>query len=784
MRARFAAKEATPHKQSDSHDQAPPVRRTPAAPLVVGPADDAAEREADHVAADVLARLHGELDEGAGAHEVRRSSVPGSAEAEVGYAGGALSDHLTERIEKARTGGSALASPVRRRMEDAFGSSLGDVRIHDGGEAAALNRSISASAFTSGRDIFFGAGQYRPDTPAGERVLAHEIAHTRQQGRSVGRTVQRRLAGTADAMQNLGGERTSNKKRRAFRILTNWDKILLGLREYEALEAKLGGAPSMPVFAKAKPRLVKKLRAVDKSTRTWHEKNEQEANEKLANDAHAASKESGEGADADPRTKAGRRQAIGLLEPRLGNELNLLGNADPSMWMKSMGLNPDTLVKSGRSDAGQKNTVQEQKFKSEAGKFKGFFKQDVGFAKEPEAHELDVGIRQVDPRYGARAVAMYKLDQLLNAGVTARAEFAIGKDAQGKSVLGTVLESAKGTSAGSTKVGVDRQNADALGPGAISLEDPVLQRGLNKLQILDAICGQLDRHAGNYFIQADNKGNVTGVTGIDLDMAFGADMESHDSKAAKFAQNYKGLPEVIDEEMGKAILRITGDDIAAALTGLLPAKEVAATVKRFESVRAVVEKADKAGALRADWNAQTATERPNYNDLGFAPKKKNYFHEMAFGARINQKARIGSITADTIRGGCPKARLAAGPIVGRLDQLPPEILDGLVYLTVDGGGFAANVAEYAMDNRVPPEQLEELVGIALSVYVQPSAITPALKAARDAADTPRVAAALAQVLGNRLGSEGMSAVRARFESRGTIKNAMQRRRQAMQGGGR
>jgi len=65
-------------------------------------------------------------------------------------------------------------------MEEGFGSSLSNVRIHDDATAAGLNQTMSARAFTSGPNIFFGHGQYSPETASGERVLAHEIAHTLQ----------------------------------------------------------------------------------------------------------------------------------------------------------------------------------------------------------------------------------------------------------------------------------------------------------------------------------------------------------------------------------------------------------------------------------------------------------------------------------------------------------------------------------------------------------------------------------------------------------------------------
>jgi len=48
--------------------------------------------------------------------------------------------------------------------------------------AAASAGSLSAQAYTLGSHVVFGAGQYQPHTPAGRRLLAHELAHVVQQG--------------------------------------------------------------------------------------------------------------------------------------------------------------------------------------------------------------------------------------------------------------------------------------------------------------------------------------------------------------------------------------------------------------------------------------------------------------------------------------------------------------------------------------------------------------------------------------------------------------------------
>ena len=71
-------------------------------------------------------------------------------------------------------------------MGEAMGADLSNVRIHTGDEPAALARSVQATAFTLGRDIFFGAGTYAPDMPSGQRLLAHELAHTVQDSRGGG----------------------------------------------------------------------------------------------------------------------------------------------------------------------------------------------------------------------------------------------------------------------------------------------------------------------------------------------------------------------------------------------------------------------------------------------------------------------------------------------------------------------------------------------------------------------------------------------------------------------
>ena len=77
--------------------------------------------------------------------------------------------------------GQSLDSSIQRTMEDRMGDSFGDVQIHTGAQAAAACESINARAFTVGNHIAFNSGEYDPESEEGQHVLAHELAHVRQQ---------------------------------------------------------------------------------------------------------------------------------------------------------------------------------------------------------------------------------------------------------------------------------------------------------------------------------------------------------------------------------------------------------------------------------------------------------------------------------------------------------------------------------------------------------------------------------------------------------------------------
>ncbi len=92
-----------------------------------------------------------------------------------------VSSSLQNRITALRGGGQPLPPSERAFFEPRFGADFSQVRIHADSQAAETASAVNARAFTLGRDVVFGAGQYQPRSSEGQRLLAHELTHVIQQ---------------------------------------------------------------------------------------------------------------------------------------------------------------------------------------------------------------------------------------------------------------------------------------------------------------------------------------------------------------------------------------------------------------------------------------------------------------------------------------------------------------------------------------------------------------------------------------------------------------------------
>lgn len=163
-----------------------PVRVQPK--LTVGTPGDIYEEEADHFAEQVLRMPEPRIqricacggvcprcrNESEGKKELQVQRLEASSWSEVGV------PLIVQEV--LRSPGQPLEAEALEFMESRFGYDFSQVRVHTDTKASDSARSVNARAYTVGRDIVFGVGEYAPHSPEGKRLLAHELSHTVQQG--------------------------------------------------------------------------------------------------------------------------------------------------------------------------------------------------------------------------------------------------------------------------------------------------------------------------------------------------------------------------------------------------------------------------------------------------------------------------------------------------------------------------------------------------------------------------------------------------------------------------
>ncbi|HYH84994.1 MAG TPA: DUF4157 domain-containing protein [Pyrinomonadaceae bacterium] len=100
------------------------------------------------------------------------------------FGGGSLRDREAPPVvhEVLNSPGQSLDAATRALMETRFGHDFSRVRVHTDSRASESARAVGATAYAVGHDLVFSSGQYAPSSADGRRLLAHELAHTIQQG--------------------------------------------------------------------------------------------------------------------------------------------------------------------------------------------------------------------------------------------------------------------------------------------------------------------------------------------------------------------------------------------------------------------------------------------------------------------------------------------------------------------------------------------------------------------------------------------------------------------------
>lgn len=134
---------------------------------------DVYEQEADRIADQMATPAHSAV-----------SGAPPRIQRFSGQSDGQM-DAAPASVDQALASpGRPLEPTLRQDMEQRFGYDFSRVQVHSGAAAEQSARDANARAFTVGRNVVFGRGEYAPHTVRGYHLLAHELTHVVQQSKS------------------------------------------------------------------------------------------------------------------------------------------------------------------------------------------------------------------------------------------------------------------------------------------------------------------------------------------------------------------------------------------------------------------------------------------------------------------------------------------------------------------------------------------------------------------------------------------------------------------------
>src|SRR6218665_65749 len=198
--------------------------------LEIGKVDDPHEKEADAVADKVMRMPSGDGskvarmrdDVGAGVRmkpEAEEEKMPSEDETKIkmksdpvyplqkkpdgGNENSLAPETVEQGISSSKGSGQSLDAGIREEMGSKIGADFSDVKVHTDNNAAQMSKEIGAKAFAHGQDIYFNQGQYNPASSEGKHLLAHELTHTVQQGKSPALSPVRRTGPDADKADAL-----------------------------------------------------------------------------------------------------------------------------------------------------------------------------------------------------------------------------------------------------------------------------------------------------------------------------------------------------------------------------------------------------------------------------------------------------------------------------------------------------------------------------------------------------------------------------------------------------
>lgn len=203
---------------------------------------DRYEREADRIADAIT---------GSAGSAPAPSRIPQTRPQRRARTPGGASHAAADAAARGLGGGQPLDRPTRAHFESRLGHDLSNVRLHADARAAASAQAFEARAYTLGRDIVFGAGEYAPGTPSGRRLLAHELVHVVQQGAAAPSRKPVARASTPPQLQRSA----LTPGAYSVRLVTESGEQLIGPPELDITGAADGAAGMAPPDAAAPPEM-------------------------------------------------------------------------------------------------------------------------------------------------------------------------------------------------------------------------------------------------------------------------------------------------------------------------------------------------------------------------------------------------------------------------------------------------------------------------------------------------------------------------------------------------
>src|SRR6218665_1136979 len=202
------------------------------AKLEISHPQDRSERQADEFAGSVLT----------GNTAKSKSTLQGTAtDINTKGEGSGLSTtpQFDSLLQSTKGQGTKLDPGTKSELESHTGTDLGGVNIHNNQQSDQLSSGIHAKAFAHGQDIYFKSGNYDTASASGKSLLAHEVAHTVQQGQGVQTKLQREELDKESSKRIMQdyfrnwylGQSGSHPKMYLMQVTGDWDTILAAYTE-------------------------------------------------------------------------------------------------------------------------------------------------------------------------------------------------------------------------------------------------------------------------------------------------------------------------------------------------------------------------------------------------------------------------------------------------------------------------------------------------------------------------------------------------------------------------